>query len=1030
MKNSLKKENPHSTLEEFYAKLNGKQKLAVDTIDGPLLVLAGPGTGKTQLLSVRAKAILSKKPDVLPENILILTYTNAATKAMKERLARIIGAKGYDIDVGTFHSFANSIIQESEEAANYAGDKIQMDEVEQVRAIEYILDHAKGVDEIRPFNAPYIYLGEIKQKIGELKKDGIKPDSLDGYLAKHKKLDPYLEDKHIGRLKALAVAYRMYEDLKRGNNKEIFDERGRYDYDDMILFATEALKKELALRKKYRKQYLYVMVDEYQDTNGAQLDLLFSLIDDKDPNLCCVGDDDQSIYRFQGASVGNFRALKERFPKLKEISLEDNYRSTNDLIQVSKNIINIIPREERMAEKRLESLKDYKDKEILFREFTTEDEELLYMVDKVKELRERILCSKEISAEERNHPYNNIAVLVRKRNNIPKIIDAFIQAGIPYATDGKEDISSHKRVKQLLDVLELISMESNDIGSKDLVFYKVLTSDYFGIPHAQVLKFVNMVNKKKEKDRSVTLLSEFFEHFKPHRAYEAIKNLFDDAQTRTIHTILLNYIKDAGIFKHILKEYADKKILRIRDLRAVTSFVNMVKNADLAKPGIRLNDFILEMKTRRDHNLPVQGQLVTMTQDGVRIYTAHGSKGQEFHSVLIPFCLQNKNWPARPIPEKIPLPATLFKTKERIKEKSLLKQLALYDETRLFYVAITRAKSTLTLTASPTENTISSSYLDNIDIHRESPEFVNEEDVVSKSLELADVSDPFIGTEAILEDMVGNLSLNPTRVNNYITCKRKFLYNDVLKIPGAKKKSLVFGNCVHKALEEVYKEYKNSRFFPKFRFFLDEFKKELKNQGPDKLMESECLKKAESDDIKNWFEKASKEPVMPIDLEKKILITIGENIIFTGKYDKVEWEDEKRSLVRIVDYKTGKGDDHIKKISEACDLASDECDGYLRQLVCYKLLYERDKSVPVGIKVSHGVLAFIEPLKSELRKYGYRKGDYANFSVEISEDMVRNMEELIKKVWADIKALSFEKLPERDDDKCQKCDFDDVCWGN
>ncbi|MBI5123807.1 MAG: ATP-dependent helicase, partial [Candidatus Omnitrophica bacterium] len=653
----------------------------------------------------------------------------------------------------------------------------------------------------------------------------------------------------------------MYEELKQGRNKDIFDERGRYDYDDMILFATEAIRNELPLREKYQKQYLYVMVDEYQDTNGAQLELLFALLDYKNPNLCCVGDDDQSIYRFQGASVGNFKALKMNFPNLVEISLKDNYRSTKDLIRVSKDIIGLIPREERMVEKNLEGVANYKDKEIEFREFTTEDEELLYIVDKIKEL-------------ERKHSYNDIAILVRKRNNILKIIDALLQAGIPYATDGKEDISSEKRVKQLLDVLELAHIDPKELEAKDLVLYKILTSDYFQIPHSEVLKFVNSVNEKKKKDKSVSLLSEFFDYFASHPASVAIKRLLEDARTKTVHTLLLNYIKDSSLFKYILKEYCGKDILRIRELRSITSFVNMVKDADLARPGIRLDDFMQDMKTRKDHDLSVQGKLVTMTQDGVRIYTAHGSKGQEFHSVIIPFCLQNKNWPARPIPEKIPLPATLFKTKERIKEKSLLKQLALYDETRLFYVAITRSKSTLIFTASPTENAISSSYLNNIDIHKETPEFVNEEELLEKSLDLTDLNDPFIGTEAVLKDMISNMTLNPTRINTYISCRRKFLYNDVVKLPGAKKKSLVFGNCAHKALEEIYRAYKKDKKFPSFKFFLNEFERELKSQGVDEVMEKECLKKAHSDDIKNWFEKASKNSAMPIDLEKKLIVTI------------------------------------------------------------------------------------------------------------------------------------------------------------
>ena len=230
LKNSLLKEDPRKITGRFYEKLNEKQKLAVDSIDGPLLVLAGPGTGKTQLLSVRANVILKKNPGILPENIIILTYTNAAAKAMKSRLAEIIGPDGYDVEACTFHSFANSIIQESEEAANYVGDKIQLEDVERVKAIEYILDHAKGVDEIRPFNAPYIYLNEILQRIGDLKKDGISPDDLDKYLTNHKEKDPYLEEKHVARLKSLAVVYRMYEELKDGKNKDIFYERGRYDY--------------------------------------------------------------------------------------------------------------------------------------------------------------------------------------------------------------------------------------------------------------------------------------------------------------------------------------------------------------------------------------------------------------------------------------------------------------------------------------------------------------------------------------------------------------------------------------------------------------------------------------------------------------------------------------------------------------------------------------------------------------------------------------------------------------------------------
>src|SRR3989338_7808569 len=276
--------------EKYYKELNMEQKKAADTIKGPVLVLAGPGTGKTQILSVRAANIIRKNL-ALPENILILTYTNAAAKTMKERLAKIIGFKGYDVYVATFHSFANSILLDSEEAANYIQERIQITDVEQVKAIEYSLDHTQGISEIRPFNAPYIYTGEIQRRISDLKREGVSPEEFLEYLKTLKPDGVYMEEKHIPRIKALGLIYDQYEKLKAGGNKEVFDERGRYDYDDMIMMAIHAINNEPVLKKKYQDQYQFFMVDEFQDTNGGQLKLLFSMLKGENPNVCCVGDD-------------------------------------------------------------------------------------------------------------------------------------------------------------------------------------------------------------------------------------------------------------------------------------------------------------------------------------------------------------------------------------------------------------------------------------------------------------------------------------------------------------------------------------------------------------------------------------------------------------------------------------------------------------------------------------------------------------------------------------------------------------------
>ncbi|MCX5680204.1 MAG: PD-(D/E)XK nuclease family protein [Candidatus Omnitrophica bacterium] len=516
-----------------------------------------------------------------------------------------------------------------------------------------------------------------------------------------------------------------------------------------------------------------------------------------------------------------------------------------------------------------------------------------------------------------------------------------------------------------------------------------------------------------------------------HKTASIIKTLLEDADTKSVHTILTGFLKNSGLYGYVLKQYSDKGILRIRQLRALGSFVNMIKSSDLSNPSIRLRDFMLEMKTREEHGLPVQGDLVTMTQEGVRIYTAHGSKGLEFSSVIIPFCLHNRNWPARMLPERIKLPPDLIRTKRTSSEKERIKELSLQDETRLFYVAMTRAKSDLIFTASPTENNISSLYLSRLDIERQSPQAGSqeiEEGAIERSLEaVVDLKGSFLGTEEVLRDMIGNMSLNPTRLNTYLYCRRKFLYNDVIRLPGAKKKSLVFGNCVHKALEDTYREYMVKKKFPSLSFFRDAFQCELKFQGIDRSTERELLEKMGK--MSAWFEKASKASVMPIGLEKKLLITIGDNIIFTGKYDKVEWYDEKKSLVKIIDYKTGKPDKHLKAIGSTSDIADPECDGYLRQLVCYRLLFERDKSQSKGRRVASGELVFIEPVSEDMKRLGYKKGDYAVKSVEITDAMVSELEDLIKRSWKDIRRLKFEKLPSRNDDKCGHCDFDALCWG-
>ncbi|MFH1797741.1 MAG: ATP-dependent DNA helicase [Candidatus Omnitrophota bacterium] len=1047
--------------KEHYERLNSEQRQAVDMTEGALLVLAGPGTGKTQLLSIRAANIIQSKK-ARPENILILTFSNAARVAMRERLSEIIGPDGYNLDVETFHSFANSIVLESESAVEYIKEKIEIGEIEKIRALEYIIDNVKGVEPLRPFGAPYIHRQEIEKRISELKNEGIRPDEFKRQLTGLHPDGINLEGKNLPRLKALALLYENYEKLKNEDCGLLFDQRGRMDYDDMILIAIDALKKESTLRDVFRSQYKYVMVDEFQDTNGAQLELLFYVIGNDAPNVCCVGDDDQAIYRFQGASLANFRALKEKVKGLNTIELKSNYRSTPEIITFSNKIITQLSEEERLSVKNLQSCRSYDKHGVRFLEFSAKEEELAFLTQEIKRQAEFITQEENLSLDERAKPYNNIAVLVRKRRQIQVLIDAFLRAGIPYATDGKEDIRPEKRVRQMLDVLELAGLFGGENDRKSTVLYKVLSSDYIRANHADIIKIIESVSARKravlsnglKKYNDYGFFQEFLSGFPVdnenapkeedsqalditknlnlknpralHMAAWAVSRLMTDGAVRPVHDLVMRYISDVNLHRYILSTYEKDKLLRIRDLRALGSFVNSIKESDLTDPALNLEKYTWELGLRETHGMPLRGELATFSQDGVRLYTAHSAKGLEFYTVFAPFCLQRESWPVRGKPDTVPLPPEIYKSKQRVKEKERIKELSVYDELRLFYVVSTRAKAHLIYTAALHEKAVTTQFLSNLNIKAETIPF-EEEEFLIRFLSGSKPRDLFEGASHILKDMVRHLTLNPTSLNNYISCGRKFLYDNVLRLPGRKNQHLTFGNCAHKALEELYSLFIKDKKFPSFDFFEKVFNRELQFQGVNDQIKNWCRHKLETS-IKDWYRKDSKDPLMPIDLENKLEIQLPEGLIFKGAFDKIEREPG--GAVRVVDYKTGKPDDHVKAIANSRDISAYECDNYYRQLVAYKLLYDKASGHGKREKISKGMIQFLEPAGSTVIKYGLEKGIFRNEIVELTNDMTQELETVILRCWKDIRALKFDRLPERDEKKrCSRCEYDSICWG-
>jgi DNA helicase II / ATP-dependent DNA helicase PcrA len=474
--------------DTLYKQLNPQQRKAVDTLAGPVMVLAGPGTGKTQLLAVRVANIL-KKTDVYPSNILVLTYTNAGVQAMRERLASLMGSDGYDVVVETYHSFANDLISESELAISVKGDRVDMTDLERIKILEHLIDHLEGIRILRPGGAPYLYRQDIQTNISNLKRDGITPERFENFLVSYRPDGVVIDGKKLEKLKALAIVYRAYEEAKMpGAKLTVFDERGRYDFDDMILLATEALRSEPDLLAQYREQFQFAMVDEFQDSNGSQLELLSTIFGGERPNLCVVGDDDQSIYRFQGASAGNFHLIERLFPEVEKIVLDQNYRSKKEILESSAKLIRQVPDGERVSDKELEATRGKGDKTTVqtFR-LGTPEEEMTFLVEEIKKIGKS--------------RWNDTAVLVRTRKQADQLIESFLQAGIPYATDGKEDVRNEHRIQQLLKILRL-AQNSMSYEEKDLLLFEIMLFDFWEIEHRDVMSLVNFVSERKShKDK-------------------------------------------------------------------------------------------------------------------------------------------------------------------------------------------------------------------------------------------------------------------------------------------------------------------------------------------------------------------------------------------------------------------------------------------------------------------------------------------------------------------------------------------------
>ena len=463
--------------EEEYRKLNKAQKEAVDIIDGPVMVIAGPGTGKTTILTLRIANIL-RKTDTAPENILALTFTEAASINMRRKLSEIIGSRAYQVTINTFHSFAESIIKKyPEEFPRIIGSR-PIGEVDQISIIELLID-STNLKILRPYGDPYLYTKDISSNIAALKREGLSPEEFLKLIGKEeadfKKITDLYHEKGVykGKMKGeyqklqkIIEKNRELSDIYEKYQKELL-KRKFYDFSDMIMEVLKAMGKSKFLLQILQEEHQYILVDEHQDTNNAQnkvIELLASY-HAPNPNLFVVGDEKQAIFRFQGASLENFLYFKNLYTNAKLITLSENYRSAQGILDASHGLMPGSPS--------LISNISHKFEKIFIYPFETQESETYFVVNDIKRK-----ISDGILPEE-------IAVLYRNNEDVFNISNLMKKIGVPHQIESDLDLFSDRDVKKLIAILRAI----NNFGD-DRTIVNFLHLDLLNIEPLDVYKII------------------------------------------------------------------------------------------------------------------------------------------------------------------------------------------------------------------------------------------------------------------------------------------------------------------------------------------------------------------------------------------------------------------------------------------------------------------------------------------------------------------------------------------------------------
>lgn len=871
--------------------LNKEQLSAVNHGNGPLLIIAGAGTGKTTVITERIKNLIVTDA-ARPQEILALTFTERSAREMEERVDIAVPYGYTQMWIATFHAFCDRILRNEALAIGLTTNYRLLTETESIQILKNNL-FSLGLNYFRPLGNPNKFIGGMLQHFSRLQdEDTVPSDYIAWARSKFKVKSVKLDKEEKGKYLELANAYQKYQELK---TKE-----GVMDFGDLIGNTLKVFRTRPAILARYRKQFKYVLIDEFQDTNFAQNELAI-LLAGKEANITAVADDDQSIYRFRGAAVSNVIQFRKHFPKVKIVTLTANYRSTQEILDRSYVVI------QNNNPDRLEVKEKIDKKLVAQRKVKSTPVELLY-ADRVENEADSVARKvQELTAGKKsgeNYEYKDFAILVRANTHAEPFTRAFARAGIPYQFLGPGQLFKQSEVIDLISYLKVLDNFENSV-----CLYRVLSMEHFGISARDIAA---LLNYSRRFNLSLFEACEQVEKINVHeeskekitKVVEMIGRHLGQVREKTAGQILFYFLQDSGILETLASVQDTKGERRAQN---ISKFFEKLKSyeADHTDSSIRAVVDWIDLAQEVGES-PAASNFDWDGTDAVNILTVHSSKGLEFPVVFLVNLIAGR-FPTYARREQIPIP------EEMIKEELPVGDFHIEEERRLFYVGMTRARNRLYLTAA--------GYYGEGKRERKISPFVPEAltaDAVHKSLstsnefpneQLSFFEYSVPGVSPTTQQPDSPLTLNYisySQIQEFKVCPLHYKLKYILRIPMPQSAAQSFGSTLHKTLADFYIGLANGG-----RGTVEEMESLYKanwiSEGYHSKQHAEEMRKRGQGYLEKYYKNDFDKDKVPLLIEYPFTFWVGDknglNLKVGGRIDRVDATDDG---IEIIDYKTGK----------------------------------------------------------------------------------------------------------------------------